>query len=57
MDRFFPPLLTLVSRQSADHGATQKFLWQLFDGPMVESVLMRYSDRNTLCISSGRAAA
>ena len=52
VDRFFPPLLTLVSRQSADHGATQKFLWQLFDGPMVESVLMRYSDRNTLCISS-----
>ncbi|HLQ79638.1 MAG TPA: 23S rRNA (adenine(2503)-C(2))-methyltransferase RlmN [Brachybacterium sp.] len=52
VSRFFPPLLTQVSRQSADHGATQKFLWQLFDGPMVESVLMRYSDRNTLCISS-----
>ncbi|MGO1258918.1 MAG: 23S rRNA (adenine(2503)-C(2))-methyltransferase RlmN [Brachybacterium sp.] len=52
VDHFFPPLLTQVSRQSADHGATQKFLWQLFDGPMVESVLMRYSDRNTLCISS-----
>ena len=52
VDRFFPPLLTQVSRQSADHGATQKFLWKLFDGPMVESVLMRYSDRNTLCISS-----
>ncbi|MGP9537810.1 23S rRNA (adenine(2503)-C(2))-methyltransferase RlmN [Brachybacterium sp. AOP43-C2-M15] len=52
VDRFFPQLLTVVSRQSADHGATQKFLWQLFDGPMVESVLMRYSDRVTLCISS-----
>ncbi|AXK44577.1 23S rRNA (adenine(2503)-C(2))-methyltransferase RlmN [Brachybacterium saurashtrense] len=52
VERFFPPLLTQVSRQSADNGATQKFLWQLFDGPMVESVLMRYSDRTTLCISS-----
>ncbi|WP_341854902.1 23S rRNA (adenine(2503)-C(2))-methyltransferase RlmN [Brachybacterium sp. GPGPB12] len=52
VDRFFPPLLSVVSRQSADHGATQKFLWKLFDGPMVESVLMRYSDRVTLCISS-----
>lgn len=52
VDRFFPTLLTPVSRQSADHGATQKFLWQLFDGSMVESVLMRYSDRVTLCISS-----
>src|SRR5699024_8864683 len=36
----------------ADHGATQKFLWRLFDGSLVESVLMRYSDRVTLCISS-----
>ena len=52
VDRFFPPLLSVVSRQSADHGATQKFLWKLFDGPMVESVLMRYPDRVTLCISS-----
>ncbi|MBB5832066.1 23S rRNA (adenine(2503)-C(2))-methyltransferase RlmN [Brachybacterium aquaticum] len=52
VDRFFPPLLSVVSRQSADHGATQKFLWKLFDGSMVESVLMRYSDRVTLCISS-----
>ncbi|MGO2362122.1 MAG: 23S rRNA (adenine(2503)-C(2))-methyltransferase RlmN, partial [Brachybacterium tyrofermentans] len=52
VERFFPQLLTEVSRQSADHGATQKFLWKLFDGSMVESVLMRYSDRVTLCISS-----
>src|SRR5699024_1694494 len=52
VSKFFPPLLTQVSRQSADHGATQRFLWQLFDGPMVESVLLRYSDRTALCISS-----
>ena len=51
-ERFFPTLLTPVSVQAADNGATQKFLWKLFDGPMVESVLMRYSDRVTLCISS-----
>ncbi|MCT2178213.1 23S rRNA (adenine(2503)-C(2))-methyltransferase RlmN [Brachybacterium muris] len=52
VERFFPTLLTPVSRQSADHGATQKMLWRLFDGSMVESVLMRYADRITLCISS-----
>lgn len=51
-ERFFPTLLTLVSLQSADNGATQKMLWRLFDGALVESVLMRYTDRNTLCISS-----
>lgn len=50
--RFFPTLLELVSMQSADHGATQKMLWRLFDGSLVESVLMRYPDRVTLCISS-----
>jgi 23S rRNA (adenine2503-C2)-methyltransferase len=50
--RFFPQLLTLVSMQSADNGATQKMLWRLFDGSLVESVLMRYTGRTTLCISS-----
>ncbi len=52
VERFFPSLLTKVSQTSADHGATQKFLWRLFDGSLVESVLMRYSNRVTLCISS-----
>ena len=52
VEKFFPTLLTPVSHQASDHGATVKFLWKLFDGPMVESVLMRYSDRVTLCISS-----
>jgi 23S rRNA (adenine2503-C2)-methyltransferase len=51
-ERFFPQLLTLVSAQSADHGATRKLLWRLFDGSLVESVLMRYPGRITLCISS-----
>lgn len=52
VQKFFPTLLTPVSQQVSDHGATVKFLWKLFDGPMVESVLMRYSNRVTLCISS-----
>lgn len=52
VERFFPTLLTKVSQQSADQGMTQKFLWRLFDGSLVESVLMRYSNRITLCISS-----
>ena len=47
-----PPLLTEVRRLRTDKGETIKFLWKLFDGPMVESVLMRYPGRATLCISS-----
>ena len=48
----FPPLLTEVRRQRSDKGDTIKFLWRLFDGALVESVLMRYPGRITLCISS-----
>jgi 23S rRNA (adenine2503-C2)-methyltransferase len=47
-----PPLLTPVRRQEADGGDTVKTLWRLFDGALVESVLMRYPNRVTLCISS-----
>ena len=47
-----PPLVTEISRQSADQGTTLKSLWRLHDGVNVESVLMRYPGRTTLCISS-----
>lgn len=49
---FLPPLLTEVKRLTTDDGATIKFLWRLFDGALVESVLMRYPGRITLCVSS-----
>ena len=47
-----PPLLDAVRRQECDRGATVKTLWRLFDGALVESVLMRYPDRVTVCVSS-----
>lgn len=47
-----PPLLTEVRRLETDKGDTIKFLWKLHDGALVESVLMRYTGRITLCISS-----
>lgn len=48
----FPTLLTKVRSVTCDGGTTRKDLWKLHDGVMVESVLMRYPDRATLCISS-----
>ncbi|TYC99488.1 23S rRNA (adenine(2503)-C(2))-methyltransferase RlmN [Arthrobacter echini] len=48
----FPKLLTEVKRLTTDNGDTIKFLWRLFDGALVESVLMRYPGRVTLCVSS-----
>jgi 23S rRNA (adenine2503-C2)-methyltransferase len=47
-----PPLLAPVRHVSADRGATRKTLWRLHDGALVESVLMRYPDRATICVSS-----
>ena len=51
-EAFFPELIHEVTRQVADGGTTIKTLWRLFDGSLIESVLMRYPTRTTLCISS-----
>ncbi len=47
-----PELLVPVHELTCDEGATVKTLWRLFDGALVESVLMRYPDRTTVCVSS-----
>jgi 23S rRNA (adenine2503-C2)-methyltransferase len=47
-----PPLVTPVRTQVADHGTTRKTLWRMHDGALVESVLMRYPGRVTVCVSS-----
>ena len=47
-----PPLLTEQQSLACDKGATRKMLWRLFDGALVESVLMKYPDRVTMCVSS-----
>ncbi|MEW1954197.1 23S rRNA (adenine(2503)-C(2))-methyltransferase RlmN [Terrabacter sp. NPDC080008] len=47
-----PTLLTPVVERVADDGQTMKYAWRLHDGAIVESVLMRYPNRVTICISS-----
>lgn len=49
---FLPKLLTSVHELTCDDGTTVKNLWRLHDGATVESVLMRYPDRVTMCVSS-----
>lgn len=51
-DALFPTLLTPVRTVETDEGDTTKTLWRLYDGTLLESVLMRYPGRATLCISS-----
>jgi 23S rRNA (adenine2503-C2)-methyltransferase len=52
VDALFPRLLTPSKTLTADGGTTVKTLWHLFDDVKVESVLMRYTNRATLCVSS-----
>ena len=47
-----PQLITEQRALTCDDGATRKTVWRLFDGALVESVLMRYPDRTTVCVSS-----
>ncbi|MFD0565470.1 23S rRNA (adenine(2503)-C(2))-methyltransferase RlmN [Kitasatospora saccharophila] len=51
-EALLPELMSVVRHVSCDDDATRKTLWKLFDGTLVESVLMRYPDRVTMCISS-----
>ena len=51
-EQLFPNLLDQVTRRTTDDGTTVKTLWKLHDGSLLESVLMRYPNRTTLCISS-----
>jgi 23S rRNA (adenine2503-C2)-methyltransferase len=52
VEALLPSLLTPVRSLVADGGATIKDVWRLHDGALVESVLMRYPRRVTICISS-----
>jgi 23S rRNA (adenine2503-C2)-methyltransferase len=47
-----PRLLTAERELSCDQGHTRKTLWRASGGAYVESVLMRYPGRVTMCVSS-----
>ena len=51
-DALFPKLLSVAREIECDKGETRKTLWRAHDGTTFESVLMRYPNRNTVCISS-----
>jgi len=52
-----PPALCEVSRRTADGGQTTKWLWGLHGGARVETVLMHYTDRVTVCVSTQAGCA
>lgn len=52
VDELLPTLLSVVREQSCDDRTTRKMLWRLCDRSLVETVLMGYPDRVTVCVSS-----
>ncbi|MCA9982692.1 MAG: 23S rRNA (adenine(2503)-C(2))-methyltransferase RlmN [Anaerolineales bacterium] len=46
-----------VSEQHSSDGQTKKLLFRLEDGQLVETVLMRYEKRRTLCVSTQAGCA
>lgn len=57
LDDQLPIALAEVARSVSDDGDTVKFLWRLDDGATVETVLMLYPDRATVCVSTQAGCA
>ena len=51
------PALHEVARSVSSDDQTTKWLWQLADGRRIETVLMLYPDRATVCVSSQAGCA
>lgn len=58
IDAAHPAALREARREVSDNGDTVKFLWQLTDGDHpIETVLMYYDDRATVCVSTQAGCA
>ena len=58
LNEALPSSLAPVSSSVSDRGDTTKFLWQLKNGGhKIESVLMHYADRATVCVSTQAGCA
>ncbi len=52
-----PLLLEPLAESVSDAGDTVKWLWRLPDGARIETVLMHYPDRSTVCVSTQAGCA
>jgi 23S rRNA (adenine2503-C2)-methyltransferase len=57
LDDLLPAALAIVTEQTSSTGDTLKLLWQLHDGVLIETVLMLYPDRATVCVSTQAGCA
>jgi len=52
-----PPALAPEAESVSRDGQTVKWLWKLHDGHMIETVLMHYRERTTVCVSTQAGCA
>src|SRR5262245_34411109 len=57
LDTDLPPALTTVVERLSDGNDTVKYLFELAGGSRIETVLMLYPDRVTVCVSSQAGCA
>ncbi len=57
LDADLPLALEPVTESVSDDGLTVKWLWKLADGSQIETVLMHYPDRSTVCVSTQAGCA
>jgi len=53
----FTPALEVAADVHSDRGSTRKWVFRLHDGSTIETVLMGYEDRVTVCVSSQAGCA
>ena len=53
----FPPALEVLEDVQSDRGATRKWVFSLAGGATIETVLMGYDDRVTVCVSTQAGCA
>jgi len=57
LDEDLPTSLEPVTESVSSDGQTVKWLWRLADGATIETVLMHYDSRTTVCVSSQAGCA
>jgi 23S rRNA (adenine2503-C2)-methyltransferase len=57
LETVLPAALELVAEHTSDGGETVKWLWSLAGGAQLETVLMHYDARSTVCVSSQAGCA
>ena len=57
LDVDLPAALVPITEHVSDDGSTVKFLWELPGGARIETVLMLYPDRATVCVSTQAGCA